>query len=80
MIGGKSVVGRGKSKCKGPEVGTISVSPKNSKNSSVTGRLLGDKGLTGVAGGCGSVRRSFLGFVVEGHRNQDGRWGRHVVS
>lgn len=80
MICGKSVLGRGKSKRKGPEVGTILVSLKNSKNSSVTGRLVGDKGLAGVAGGCGSVRRSFLGFVVKGHSKQGGGWGRHSVS
>lgn len=46
MIYGKSVLGSRKSKCKGPEGGTILVSLKNSKNSSVTGRLVGDKGLT----------------------------------
>lgn len=49
MICGKSVLGRGESKCKGPEVGTVLVSLKNSKNCRVTGRLVEEEGLAGVA-------------------------------
>ena len=47
MICRKGVLGRGKSKCKGPKVGTIMVSLANTKNS----RVVEDRPLTGVAGG-----------------------------
>ena len=44
------VLGRGKSKCKGPRVGTILVSLNKSQNSSVTGTAVEDKSLTGGGG------------------------------
>lgn len=68
MICGKGVLGRGKSKCKGPEVGTILVSLENSKNSRVTRRAVEDRSLTGVAGGRGCGVRSFSGLAVKGSR------------
>ena len=44
------VLGRGKSKCKGPRVGTILVSLNKSQNSSMTGTAVEDKSLTGGGG------------------------------
>lgn len=68
MICAKGLLGRGKSKCKGPEVGTILVTLENSKNSRVTGRAVEDRSLTGVAGGRAYGGRPFSGLAVKGSR------------